>query len=316
MSDFSGIPRYSLYGEPDRNAERDFLHVEAIAARSSLHNWEIQPHRHGDLVQILFAATGGGEVRCDEVHTAFRAPTLVVLPPTVVHGFRFDPGTDGYVLTVSEVFLGEILSGRMAAEIRPVLARPAVFALSDEELRIHGLVSSFQAIAQEFVWSAPARITAIASHLGLVLAALARLAATRHEQTAHLRAAEDQIFLRFRELIETAFRQHWGIGAYAARLGVSASRLTAICRRTAGRSPLAIVHARLLAEAKRDLLYTTMSVAEIGYALGFRDPAYFTRFFAKQAGQPPTEFRRAAREKLDRPSQASAEAARDYTDSQ
>lgn len=66
-----------------------------------------------------------------------------------------------------------------------------------------------------------------------------------------------------------------------------------------GRSALEVVHDRLLLEAKRDLIYTSMTVKEVSNALCFSDPAYFTRFFARNAGLSPTAFRdarRAARE--------------------
>jgi AraC family transcriptional activator of pobA len=48
---------------------------------------------------------------------------------------------------------------------------------------------------------------------------------------------------------------------------------------------------RAMLDAKRALLYTNMSVAEVGYAIGFSDPAYFTRFFSRQAGVSPSAYR-------------------------
>ena len=44
-------------------------------------------------------------------------------------------------------------------------------------------------------------------------------------------------------------------------------------------------------EARRALLYSNLSVAEIGYAVGFADPAYFTRFFTRHEGQSPLRYR-------------------------
>jgi AraC family transcriptional activator of pobA len=55
-----------------------------------------------------------------------------------------------------------------------------------------------------------------------------------------------------------------------------------------------MVHARILLEAKRQLCYTSNSVSEIAYALGFDDPAYFTRFFSQRTGTSPRTFRRRA----------------------
>ncbi len=48
----------------------------------------------------------------------------------------------------------------------------------------------------------------------------------------------------------------------------------------------------MLLEAKRTLSYTNMTVAETAYYLGFADPAYFSRFFSKHAGQSPAAFRK------------------------
>ena len=44
-------------------------------------------------------------------------------------------------------------------------------------------------------------------------------------------------------------------------------------------------------EAKRQLHYTSSPVSEIAYALGFEDPAYFTRFFSRLTGESPRAFR-------------------------
>jgi AraC family transcriptional activator of pobA len=48
----------------------------------------------------------------------------------------------------------------------------------------------------------------------------------------------------------------------------------------------------LVLEAKRLLLYSTATVAECGYALGFDDPAYFSRFFKAASGHSPRAFRK------------------------
>ncbi len=49
--------------------------------------------------------------------------------------------------------------------------------------------------------------------------------------------------------------------------------------------------ARTALEAKRRLAWTAMGVAEIGWSLGFSDPAYFSRFFARETGLSPSAFR-------------------------
>lgn len=81
----------------------------------------------------------------------------------------------------------------------------------------------------------------------------------------------------------------------AVALGSSRAALTSACARSGGASPSAMLDARSVLEAKRMLIYADMSVAEIGYSLGFSDPAYFSRFFSRHSGRSPQAFRIASR---------------------
>jgi AraC family transcriptional activator of pobA len=54
-----------------------------------------------------------------------------------------------------------------------------------------------------------------------------------------------------------------------------------------------IVHRRLLVEAERQLRYTSMSISQVAWHLGFKDPGYFSRFFTRARGASPRTFRNA-----------------------
>jgi len=51
------------------------------------------------------------------------------------------------------------------------------------------------------------------------------------------------------------------------------------------------LHQRLLLEAKRELVYTSMTISQISDQLGFSEPAYFSRFFKRMTGRSLKEFR-------------------------
>jgi len=97
----TAIPRFFLYGEPPRDADERFLHVETIADRSRLYEWRIRPHAHRDLHQLLLIFTGGGLMQAETQQFAFQAPALLVAPAGVVHGFAFTPQTDRSVISPS-----------------------------------------------------------------------------------------------------------------------------------------------------------------------------------------------------------------------
>ena len=89
------------------------------------------------------------------------------------------------------------------------------------------------------------------------------------------------------------------VAFYAGRLGVSETHLNRICRAAFGTSALGAITRRLMLEATRDLTFTTMSVKEVAYSLGFEDPAYFTRAFLRATGETPGAFRKRERGQPD-----------------
>ena len=98
-------------------------------------------------------------------------------------------------------------------------------------------------------------------------------------------------FSRFCQLIDAEYSSQHAVAWYAERIGISPSHLNALCRQAARQSALEMIHERLLLEARRSLAYSGRSVSAVSYALGFADPAYFTRFFKQRAGLSPRAFR-------------------------
>ena len=95
----------------------------------------------------------------------------------------------------------------------------------------------------------------------------------------------------FGALVDKNFATHTTLDHYAVQLGISVAHLNAICRELSGRSALQLIHERLMLEARRELIYTSMTIKEVSELLGFNDPAYFTRFFKRQMGMSPKDFR-------------------------
>ena len=87
----TALPLFHLYGDPPDDQAFDFIHVETIASRSSIHDWTIRAHRHRNLFQILLIEQGGGEMTFEAARLPFAAPAAILVPAAVAHGFRFQP---------------------------------------------------------------------------------------------------------------------------------------------------------------------------------------------------------------------------------
>ena len=289
---YSSIPLYSLYGQIDTAAELRFLHLESLESRNRVYDWNIRPHRHHDLYQLIWVAGGGGTVMLDEHTLALQSPVLISIPPPIVHGFQWRPDTDGLILTIAENFVADLV--RECGD-------PAIGASMNQLLTITGAVDPgsvdrlsrlFGTILDEYVHNRVCRTTAISGSVLTLFAEVARLRHLSLQKSPTRDSGGHALYRRFKEAIEAHYQGRWGVAEYAAELAMTERSLRRLCLDMAGQSPMKIVHQRVMLEAKRKLLYTEKAIAEVCYDLGFDDPAYFTRFFTRIEGQTPMEFRR------------------------
>lgn len=283
----SGVPSYKLFGEKALWPTPEPVHYETIAARSALYDWEISPHSHDTLLQIAFLQAGAAEMVFETKWSVLTPPCLVMVPARHVHGFRFSPDVVGHIITLPQALLGELLV--LSPELRSAFDTLRYLPLAGEGDALGLMRLHFEQFGREYAGRRPGRISMLMGTLGLMLVELARAGGISAERPAQDRIR--QRVERFAELIEQHFRDWQPVSFYAGRLGVSPQQLNASCRREAGVSAQEMIHDRLLLEARRLLAYSDVDVTGIGYALGFRDPAYFSRFFSRRQGVPPSEFR-------------------------
>ncbi|MEZ5811834.1 MAG: AraC family transcriptional regulator [Rhizobiaceae bacterium] len=165
---------------------------------------------------------------------------------------------------------------------RGFAAGDATFADVEESLRTIAEETRQQSIGGAMI---------VIARLRIILVSVLRVSAAA--ETAGLARGETLNHLRrFRQLLEVGFRAHRSVGDYADELGMTADRLHAICTRELGRTPKALIDQRVVREASIGLERSTLSIKQLSYALGFRDPAHFSNFFKRVTGISPGRFRR------------------------
>jgi AraC family transcriptional regulator, transcriptional activator of pobA len=287
----------ALYDGRGLANEVHLVHCENIPERSSLHDWEIEPHVHDAMLQILYVMRGGGEVFIDDRSWTLDPPCLVVIPAQRVHGFHWDRRIDGPVITAAQRPL-EALLDVMAPELRAVLREPHVLPVDPQGRHGEALLPLFDAIARETRTSGLAPGMAALSLLAALVVQVARIADSGVGAQGDPRSRKAQHVERFRMLLDAHLRDRWPVARYAREIGVTPGQLGRLCRELLGMSTLDAINARVLLEAQRSLVYSTLSVKQVAAELGFDDEAYFGRFFKKHAGAQPTAFRVAGRRTL------------------
>lgn len=278
MATRSAIPAFTLFGET--GAFPDVVHCERIWDRARLHGWTISPHRHHDMAQLFVMRRGRAQVRLDGQAFDLADGQVLFVPALIVHGFRFAKGTEGLVLS----FPGAVLSQGIAGTEGVVrsLAQPLVAPL---DAGLDALCGQIQA---GFAGTGPFRASLLIalSHALLVALAQAAAQAGRDPQPLARRRVAD-----LDRLVARHMGDGWGPADYAAALAVTPGHLNRLCQEALGTSASRHIEALTMTEARRLLAFTRLSVAEVGYRLGFGDPSYFSRRFRAVTGESPSGYR-------------------------
>jgi len=288
----SAVPLFELSGDPPHDRASDFIHIETIASRAAIHNWLVRAHRHRNLFQILIIERGGGEMTFETATLPFAAPVAILIPAIVAHGFHFQPEvTDGWVVSFTEDAAGQLAdgSGEALARLRALSAEPIV-PLEDAAER-QRLLALCAELDQEHKLAREGCRLAMRGLLVLIAVAVARFAASRARTGSVTLRPDDETVARLRALLEEHFRRQRLLGFYAEQLGMTPDRLNDHVKRATGVTVGHLIRQRVLIEAERQLVFTTLPIQDISEQLGFADPSHFARFFRSQTAIAPHEFR-------------------------
>lgn len=241
---------------------------------------------------ILLVTRGSGSFTLDgQVHRVSPG-ALFFTRPGEVRRLRA-PGLEGACLFFTEDFLAEaFLDARFLerlAYFRPDRPAGAIRLRATERRQF---MARFRLMTREIAALRTDAPDALRAVLYEILVLLNRCYVERHGPPG---PAPNALLERFLGLVERDFRKSHRVAEFAAALGVSPGHLNTLCRTLLRRSASAWIRRRRTLEAKRLLLYGDLTAAQVADRLGFEDPAYFARFFRREAGAAPTAYRNAAR---------------------
>ena len=284
------IPFYHLYGETFLQWEPGSVHLESIVSRSRILGWEIKPHRHHKLAQIICVFGNAWHIELDDARYFLNGNWLVMIPPGVVHGFQFEPDTQGFVLSINSDFLAELSASGEVPTANDALWAPQPVEFSDERYieQFRQVLLSLDDEIQHAEADSRSAISNLLQLLFINVRRQQRLTSLHSESSSR----ETKILVKFRALIDAQYQQHNSVKDYADQLFISVSTLSRICQTVLKTSPKQVIRQRVMNESKRRLIYTRQSIDDIAFTLGYKDVGYFCRQFKQQTGLTAGEYRK------------------------
>jgi len=222
------------------------------------------------------------------------ARTWLMLRPGQIQRYDFSQEWEGWLIVYRPEFLlplGNIANLDELSMVGSLENLPNWLDLSESEHA--AALSAVIQMSNDSRLAAPvADINALLRHQLYALLLRLQLSQQQRECGICVSPLSLQRFKRFRQAIEEGFRKTHQLHAYANRLGCSEKSLARASMEIAGVSAKAFLSQRIALEAKRLLAHTTRPVQVIAAELGFDEPTNFIKFFKREAGCAPGEFRR------------------------
>jgi AraC family transcriptional activator of pobA len=284
-------PRNAFPAAPLRAA----LIAARIEAALADRTWSAASLDGAPCFRAFFVRHGRGAfVGLDGARFELAAPRILWLPFAARGEFRLLAGGDGaYFAATEDVVWRTIGENPLAAQLRPLLDRALIAPTQRVGAGLAEIEALFDALARESRDPGPGAPAMTALYLGLLLMHLWRACGLARPSDAL--GAGASTAQRFRQLVELCYRDNLGVDDFARLLGVTRAHLHDACVRALGAAPQRVVHERLVVEARLRLRETAQTIEQVAYSLGFRDPAYFNRFFSRRSGVSPGAYRKASR---------------------
>ena len=248
-----------------------------------------------DFHHLMFARQGTTMHMVDFVEHKLTPGSVLLVRPGQVQQWRMRDGRDeieGHLVLLASVALPP-MAARSGSDMRLIALAdwPVVFRPS-QELFVEAVadVGRLRADVARFKGT---HLEAAIIRNGL-LTLLLRLARELCGATVARQASrEAEIHALFAKELEASFAMRLRVLDYAKRLRLSESTLSRASVATVGCTAKDEINRRVTLEAKRLLVHSQASAAEIGYQLGFTEPTNFVKFFKRAVGCTPLEFRQA-----------------------
>lgn len=250
-----------------------------------------EPHRH-NYYTVLIVNKAKGQHKIDFNSYELLNKQIYFVAPGQVHQVIEEEQSFGFAMTFSNQFLIENSIQLSFIESLNLFQNygqnPPLIPIENQFEAIEGFSNQ---IFNLFNSEANMKFLSIGAFLKLLLIECNNICSINPIES-EMDSSGDNLIRLFKKEVENNYKKEHSTTFYANKLFITPDHLNRTVKSKIGKTAKDYIQARIITEAKRLLYFTDLSNKEIGFELGFNEPANFSAFFKKQTQVSPSNFKK------------------------
>jgi AraC-like DNA-binding protein len=272
----------------DDKTDFELLDLSELFARLHLidsHNPTL-PHRVS-FFALLIVTKGIGKHYIDLKEYNLTEGTILKIAKGQVHAFENKPEYEGYLILFTEEFVMNYFSKSSITIISHLYNYHIYSSKSTAKKTNEAFLNELK---KELDIEDPyAQHNIIGGILNLYLLKLERT--SKNDRIGKGKSKNYDVFIQFKNLVELKYKETRNVKDFANYMHTSTKTLNKIIKEFTINTAKNFIDNYVMLEAKREIISTNLSIKEISYYLGFDEVTNFTKFFKKQSGITPKQFK-------------------------
>jgi AraC-like DNA-binding protein len=250
-----------------------------------------EPHRH-NYFTVLIIKQAKGFHKIDFNSYELAQQQIFFVAPGQVHQVIETEKSVGFAMTFSNQFLIEnSIPLAFVSSLNLFQNYGQTPPLLPNDKQFDSIEHFSNTIFDLFTSNAKMKNLSIGAYLKLLLIECNNICSINPIET-DVDSSGDNLIRKFKELVDTSFRKEHSTKYYANELHITPDHLNRTIKNKIGKTAKEYIQSRIITEAKRLLYFTASNSKEIGYELGFNEPANFSAFFKKHTSLTPSSFKK------------------------